>query len=68
LGEEVVVDGFDVRTPGQWKGTPQADLVSDFVGFLREKTQSAWKESGGKKGGPNDLGIDGPGVVVSGYI
>lgn len=68
LGEEVVVDGFDVRTPGQWKGTAQARLVDGFVEALREKEQVAWKEIGGKTGGLGDLGVDGPGLVVSGYI
>ncbi|KAL5416343.1 hypothetical protein PMIN03_002144 [Paraphaeosphaeria minitans] len=68
LGEEVVVDGFDVRTPGQWKGTAQAALVERFVGSLREDVEKAWKDGGGKKGGLNDMGVDGMGVVVSGYI
>ncbi|KAL1612876.1 hypothetical protein SLS60_001106 [Paraconiothyrium brasiliense] len=68
LGEEVVLDGFDVRTPGQWKGTPQAALVEKFVGSLRETVEKAWKEGGSKKGGLNDLGVKGPGEVVSGYI
>lgn len=68
LGEEVVLDGFDVRIPGQWKGTAQAALVQKFVEALRTKVQTAWIEGGGKKGGINDLGVDGPGVVVSGYI
>ncbi|KAJ4358341.1 uncharacterized protein N0V89_002923 [Didymosphaeria variabile] len=67
LGEEVVVDGFDVRTPGQWKGTPQAALVERFVSSLKESVEKAWKEEG-VKGGLNDLGVDGPGEVVSGYI
>lgn len=68
LGEEVVVDGFDVRTPGQWKGTPQAALVDTFVGALRDSVQKAWTDGGAKVGAEADLGVDGPGVVVSGWI
>ncbi|KAF2638432.1 hypothetical protein P280DRAFT_551538 [Massarina eburnea CBS 473.64] len=36
LGENVVLDGFDVRVPGEWKGRYQGDLIEDFVGRLRE--------------------------------
>lgn len=68
LGEEVVLDGFDIRVPGQWKGTAQAGLADAFADRLRELLAQAWKDSGSKKGGAGDGGVKGPGVVVQGYV
>jgi hypothetical protein len=64
LGEEVVVDGYDVRVPSSWKGTFQDGEFKKLVGRLRELNGDAWLQSGGKKGGAGDLGADGKGVVV----
>lgn len=36
LGDEVVVDGFDVQIPGEWRGTVQGGLFLDFVRRLKE--------------------------------
>ncbi|KAL1648161.1 hypothetical protein SLS61_007033 [Didymella pomorum] len=68
LGEEVVVDGFDVQVPADWKGTYQEGLFNDLVTRLGELNDEAWTESGAKKGGPNDLGVDGKGVVFQGWL
>ncbi|KAH7391132.1 hypothetical protein DE146DRAFT_618974 [Phaeosphaeria sp. MPI-PUGE-AT-0046c] len=68
LGEEVVVDGFDVQVPAEWKGKYQDKKFKDLVRRLKELHQEAWKESGGLVGGPADLGADGKGVVYEGYV
>jgi hypothetical protein len=68
LGEEVVVDGFDVQIPREWQGTYQEEQFIDFISRLRELTDAAWAESGSKKGGVGDLGADGKGVVYQGWI
>jgi hypothetical protein len=63
-----VVDGFDVQVPADWKGTYQEGLFNDLVTRLGELNDEAWTESGAKKGGPNDLGVDGKGVVFQGWL
>lgn len=68
LGEEVVVDGFDVQIPQQWRGTYQEGRFDDFVARLGELNDEAWAESGAEKGGPDDLGVDGKGVVFQGWL
>lgn len=68
LGEEVVVDGFDVQVPAQWKGTYQDQSFKSLVVRLRELNRDAWRESGGVEGGPGDLGADGRGVVYFGWV
>lgn len=68
LGEEVVVDGFDVQVPAEWKGHYQDQKFKALVRRLKELHQEAWQESGGVVGGPADLGTDGKGVVYEGYI
>jgi hypothetical protein len=68
LGEEVVVDGFDVQLPAEWKGSYQDGQFKDFVRRMKEYIDEAWMESGGVVGGPNDLGADGKGSVYSGYV
>jgi hypothetical protein len=68
LGEEVMVDGFDVQIPAEWKGTYQVGRFEAFVQRLRELSEEAWKEGGEVKGGTADLGADGKGIVVQGYV
>jgi hypothetical protein len=68
LGEEVVVDGFDVQVPAEWKGTYQDGQFDDLVDRLKQLHNEAWTESGGVVGGPADLGADGEGAVYKGYI
>lgn len=67
LGEEVVVDGFDVQIPQDWQGTYQEGQFGDLVTRLGELNDEAWTASGGVKGGVNDLGVDGKGVVFQGW-
>lgn len=67
LGEEVVVDGFDVQLPRSWEGTYQEGQFDDFVTRLGELTDEAWTASGARRGGPKDLGADGKGVVYRGW-
>ncbi|KAF3049574.1 hypothetical protein E8E11_007132 [Didymella keratinophila] len=68
LGEEVVVDGFDVQVPAEWRGTPQESQFDALVTRLGELNDEAWTESGAKQGGPDDLGVDGKGVVFQGWL
>jgi hypothetical protein len=68
LGEEVVVDGFDVQVPAEWKGTYQDRQFQSLVGSLKGLHDEAWTESGGEEGGPADLGADGKGVVYFGWV
>ncbi|KAJ4366424.1 hypothetical protein N0V83_008060 [Neocucurbitaria cava] len=68
LGEEVVVDGYDVQVPAQWKGTYQDSQFKTLVASLRELNRQAWTASGGVEGGPNDLGADGRGVVFFEWV
>jgi hypothetical protein len=68
LGEEVVLDGFDVQLPAEWEGTYQDAQFKDLVNSLEGLHDEAWKESGGVKGGPDDLGADGKGVVYFGWV
>lgn len=68
LGEEVVVDGFDVQVPAEWKGTYQESQFNALVTRLGELNDEAWTESGATKGGVNDLGADGKGVVFQGWL
>ena len=67
LGEEVVVDGFDVQVPVDWKGTYQERSFRAFVARLRELNREAWLEEGAVEGGPGDLGADGKSVVYFGW-
>lgn len=67
LGEEVVIDGFDVQVPSEWKGTYQSGQFDAFVKRLRELVDESWKDAGAEKGGKGDLGADGKGVVVQGW-
>lgn len=67
LGEEVVVDGFDVQVPRDWQGTYQEKRFNELVTRLGELNAEAWTESGGVKGGPGDLGADGKSVVFQGW-
>lgn len=67
LGEEVVVDGFDVQVPRDWQGTYQESQFGDLVTRLVELNDEAWKASGGVKGGKNDLGAKGKSVVFQGW-
>ncbi|KAH9863630.1 hypothetical protein J1614_009562 [Plenodomus biglobosus] len=68
LGEEVVIDGFDVQVPVEWKGRYQDTKFRNFVARLRELNRDAWKQSGGIEGGPGDLGADGKAVVYFGWV
>ncbi|KAF2846926.1 hypothetical protein T440DRAFT_404657 [Plenodomus tracheiphilus IPT5] len=68
LGEEVVVDGFDVQLPVEWKGKYQDTMFRNFVTRLRELNRDAWKQTGGIEGGPSDLGADGKAVVYFGWV
>jgi hypothetical protein len=68
LGEEVVVDGFDVQIPAEWKGTYQDGEFKDLVRRLEELIDEAWRDSGEVVGGAADLGADGKGVVYSGFV
>ena len=67
LGEEVVVDGFDVQVPSEWQGTYQQGRFDDLVTRLGELNDEAWTASGGVRGGAGDLGVDGKGVVYQGW-
>jgi hypothetical protein len=68
LGEEVVVDGFDVQIPAEWKGSFQDGQFADLVTRLKTLLNEAWRETGEVVGGPADLGADGKGVVYSGFV
>ncbi|KAJ8108697.1 hypothetical protein OPT61_g7990 [Boeremia exigua] len=68
LGEEVVVDGFDVQVPRDWEGTYQENRFGDFVTRMRQLNDEAWKISGGIPGGLGDLGANGKGVIYKQYI
>jgi hypothetical protein len=68
LGEEIVVDGYDIQVPVQWKGTYQDARFKDQVVRLRELNRQAWIESGGVEGRPGDLGADGGSVVYFGWV
>lgn len=67
LGEEVVLDGFDVRVPSAWKGTYQSGQFDAFAARLRELNKEAWTYAGGETGTAGDLGADGIGVVVQAW-
>lgn len=67
LGEEVVVDGFDVQVSRDWEGTYQERQFNGLVSRLGELNNEAWTASGGVKGGAGDLGVDGKGVVLKGW-
>lgn len=67
LGEEVVLDGFDVQVPREWQGTYQEGKFGDLVTRLGELNDEAWTASGGVRGGKGDLGVDGKGVVFQGW-
>jgi hypothetical protein len=67
LGEEVVVDGFDVQVPREWQGTYQEGQFDALVSRLRELNDQAWTESGAVRGGLGDLGADGESVVFQGW-
>lgn len=68
LGEEVVVDGFDVQAPVQWKGKYQDKAFRQFVARLRELNREAWTENGATEAGPGDLGANGRSVVYFGWV
>ena len=68
LGEEVVLDGFDVQIPREWAGTTQGALFEDFAESLRKLEDDAWREGGGEAGGVGDLGGYGKGVVLVGWV
>lgn len=68
LGEEVVVDGFDVQLPVQWRGKYQDTKFRNFVARLRDLHRDAWRQSGGIEGAPGDLGADGKAVVYFGWV
>lgn len=67
LGEEVVVDGFDVQVSREWEGTYQEERFNALVTRLGELNDDAWSASGGVRGGPGDLGVDGKGVIFQGW-
>ena len=67
LGDEAVVDGFDVQVPAEWQGTYQEGRFRDLVERLTELSQEAWAAGGAVKGGPGDLGAPGMGVVFFGW-
>jgi hypothetical protein len=67
LGEEVVIDGYDVSVPIQWQGTYQEDQFQALVSRLGELTRDSWTESGGIDGGPGDLGADGQSGAYFGW-
>lgn len=67
LGEEVVLDGFDVQVPRDWQGTYQEGQFDGLVTRLGELNDEAWKASGGVRGGKGDLGVLGEGVVFQGW-
>lgn len=67
LGEETVVDGFDVQVPRGWEGTWQAGQFDGLVERLGELSEEAWVRGGGVRGGRGDLGADGKGVVLKGW-
>lgn len=68
LGEEVVIDGFDIQVPAEWRGSYQDTAFHEFVRELRRLSREAWRDSGAVEGGPGDLGADGDGVVYFGWI
>lgn len=68
LGEEVVVDGFDVQIPAEWKGTYQDKRFEEVVARLKSLHDEAWFGSGGVVVGPADMGADGKGVVYQAHI
>ncbi|KAF1998590.1 glycoside hydrolase family 18 protein [Amniculicola lignicola CBS 123094] len=61
LGEEVVLDGFDVQVPGEWRGMWQEAGWRAFVERLRELGEEAENEG-------EDGGAEGKGVVVLGWV
>lgn len=68
LGEEVVVDGFDVQVPAEWRGSYQDTAFHALTRELRRLSREAWIESGEDDGGPADKGADGEGVVFFGWV
>lgn len=60
LGEEVVLDGFDVQLPGAWQGTYQDEQFDALAKRLGELSGEAWMAGG-------DLGAEGRGVVLRGW-
>jgi hypothetical protein len=68
LGEEVVVDGFDIQLPAEWKGTYQDERFKALVKRLKVLQNEAWTRSGQVKGGSADLGADGKSVVYFGWV
>lgn len=60
LGEEVVLDGFDVQLPRAWQGTYQDEQFEALAERLGELEEEAWAADG-------DLGVEGRGVVLRGW-
>jgi hypothetical protein len=67
LGEEVVIDGFDIQLPSEWKGTYQDKQFHNLVRRLQSLETATWYKSGGVAGGPGDAGGNGKGVVYFGW-
>jgi hypothetical protein len=67
LGEEVVVDGFDVQVPVEWKGTYQGRQFQELVTSLREMVKGAYDMNRGQRAGV-DAGAAGPGIVVQSWV
>ena len=61
LGEEVVLDGFEVLVRGEWKGMVQGELWEEFIKNLRDLGDFRDTEEASK-------GEDRKGVVVSGWV
>ena len=60
LGEEVVLDGFDVQLPRAWQGTYQDEQFEALAERLGELEDEAWAAG-------EDLGAEGRGVVLQGW-
>lgn len=60
LGEEVVLDGFDVQLPRAWQGTYQDEQFDALAERLGELEDEAWAAGG-------DMGAEGRGVVLRGW-
>jgi hypothetical protein len=61
LGEEVVLDGFDVQLPRSWEGTYQEKQFDALAERLGELEDEAWAAG-------EDLGAEGRGVVLKGWL
>lgn len=68
LGPQVVVDGYDVQVPVQWRGTYQERAFKVLHDSLKDLVRAAWTESGAVEGSSADRGAKGMGSVVFGWV